>query len=410
MNRIEAAIAWRYLRTRRREKFISVTAVFSFIGIALGVATLIIVTSVMNGFREEFSSKIVGFNGHLTAYIRNANLDVDDTVNKIESMSGVVSAIPVIERHALSSNGRQIRGAMVCGISKNDLKKYKLVSEGIVHGQLNEFGDESIIIGNSLADIFNSHQQSDVTILTPEMDETGLGMFPIKKTFKLVATFKSGMHEYDSSAAIIPLEMAQKLFNIEGASNILIFAKNDTNLRAIKDDIVKTFGANLHVVDWLQNNSAFMNAVKVERNVMFLILTLITLVASFNIISCMIMMVKDKERDIAILKTLGFTNSAIMRIFFMIGSAIGVLGTLLGAICGVLFSLNIDSIKRGLEYLLSINLFQAEVYFLTELPSVIHYSDVAVVVLCALFISCLATIYPSIKASKLSPAEVLKYE
>lgn len=405
----ELIVAWRYLRARRREKFISVTAIFSFLGLALGVATLIIVTSVMNGFREEFSSKIMGFNGHLTAYVDDNEENIEQVVKQIEAIKGVKSAIPVIERHALSSNGRQIRGALVCGISKENLAKYKLVSDNITLGNIDKFNDEnSVFVGSSLLNIFHISSGTDLTVLTPEFDETGLGMFPIKKTFNVVGAFKTGMHDYDSNAIVVPIKMAQALFNVAEASNILIFADDAKNIQQIKEDVSEI--NNLTVVDWMQNNSAFMNAVKVERNVMFLILTLITLVASFNIISSMIMLVKDKERDIAILKTLGFSSASITRIFFMIGSCIGVLGTLIGAIGGILFAENIDHIRKWLEGYLDTNLFAGEVYFLTNLPSSIDYFDVSIIVIFALIISGLATIYPSRKAGKLAPAEVLKYE
>ncbi len=411
MNIAEFIIAWRYLKTRRSEKFISITAVFSFIGVALGVATLIIVTSIMNGFQEEFSSKIVGFNGQLTCYVRDANLDIDLVVDDLEKINDIHTAIPVVERHALSSNGKQIRGTLICGISKKSLAKYKLISNNIVAGNISNFNDENtIIIGNSLADIYNSRISQELTVLTPEMEETGFGMFPLKKTLKLIGTFQSGMHEYDSNAAIIPIEIAKKLFNVNCATNILVFTNRGANIDEIRVEIQKRYNSSLKVVDWLQNNSAFMNAVKVEKNVMFLILTLITLVASFNIISCMIMLVKDKERDIAILKTLGFSNYSILRIFFMIGSAIGVMGTLLGAIGGITFAVNIESIRRCLERILSTNLFSGEVYFLTQLPCLIDYSVIFFICLFALLISCLAALYPAIKASKLAPAEVLKYE
>lgn len=410
MNIAEYIVALRYLVSKRREKFISVTAIFSLIGIALGVAALIIVTSVMNGFRKEFSDKVINFNGNLTAYVMDMNLDIPDTVTTIEKIEGIEHAIPMIERHALISNDNQIRGMLVYGISKDDLHKYMILRDGICAGSLEKFNSEnSAILGSALSQKLRMSVGGEICILAPELDDTGLGLFPVKKTFNLVAKFKSGMYEYDSNVAIIPIEIAQKLFNIN-ASGILIYTKSNTDVGNIKKQISNLFGDKLHVTDWMKNNSAFMNAVKVERNVMFLILTLITLVASFNIISCMIMLVKDKSKDIAILKTLGFSNHAIMRIFFMIGSAIGVIGTTIGAIAGILFSENIESIRRCIESLLSTDLFSAEVYFLTQLPSAIDYLDVLYIVCIALFLSCLATIYPARKAGSLQPAEVLKYE
>lgn len=411
MNIAEFLIAWRYIRARRREKFISVTALFSFIGIVLGVATLIIVTSVMNGFHDEFSSAVAKFNGNLMVYLKGDEPFYRDIVAKIEAIDGVDAAIPVIERHALSSNGRQVRGTIVCGIDSKDLQKYKLIKSGISSCNISKFNDfDTAIVGEGLCNVYNIIVGNTLTIMTPELEETGIGAFPIKKTLSCVATFRSGMHEYDSNAVIIPLNTAQKLFSVSGVSNVMVFTAKDVNVAKVKKEVTAICGDTMRVVDWEQVNSSFMNAIRVERNVMSIILTLITLVASFSIISCMIMLVKDKERDIAILKTIGMSDNAILRIFFMIGSSIGIFGTLIGGICGVLFSVHIDAIKKILERLLAVDLFPAEVYFLTKLPSSVDYFDVLFILVFAVIISCLATLYPAIKASKLQPAEVLKYE
>lgn len=411
MNAVEFLIAWRYIKSKRREKFISATAVFSLLGVIIGVATLIIVTSVMNGFKEEFTSKVIGFNGHLSLNSIGQDFEPENIVKKIEKIDGVKAAVPVIERQALVSNNSQVMGTLVIGISQKDLPKYSLISKNIKLGNIAGFReDNSIIVGNSLAEKFRSKFNGELVILTPRFDESAFGSIPRKKTFSLVATFSSGLGEYDSRVTIIPISMAKTLFKIPvPATTILVFAENPMKLDSIREQL-ETIARNLFSIsDWQHSNSAFMQAINVERNVIFLILTLITLVASFNVISCMIMLVRDKEREIAVLKTMGVSKNAITRIFFMIGSSIGLLGTVIGASCGLAFSLNIEQIRKFLERLLEMNLFPEEVYFLTQLPSIVDSRDVIVIICFALLTSCLATLYPARKASKIKPAEILRY-
>lgn len=407
----EFAIAWRYLRAKRREKFISAIGFFSLIGIALGVATLIIVTSVMNGFHKEFMDRVIGFNGHITMTFLQDTPDYGDIAEKVRKIPAVVQAIPVIERQALISNGDNVRGTLCHGISQADLTQKKLIFENIVRGDLANFSEEdSIILGDSLARKSRLNIGSDVVMIVPKIDETGLGFIPRKKTFKLAATFKSGMHEYDTSVSFIPLEMSQKLFKIrDSVSSISIFLNDPMKIRDVLGEIERSYGDRVHLTDWQQSNSAFMRAVDIERNVMFLILTLITLVASFNIISCMIMMVKDKEKDIAILRTVGMARKSVMRIFFMVGASIGVLGTILGTILGLLFSLNIERIQAAVEKLAGTSVFSPEVYFLTQLPSLLQAQDVLTTVAVALALSCLSTLYPARRASRIEPVEILRW-
>ena len=411
MFKTELAITWRYIQSRGREKFISITAMFSLLGVALGVATLIIVTSVMNGFRQEFTERIIGFNGHISMHAIGSLSNYQDIATQLVGIPGVKSATPEIERNALISNTQSVRGTLCYGIASEDLQKKELIAQNIVQGNLKDFSRENaIILGESLAARSNLHIGSDVIVIVPELDETGIGLIPRKKTFKLIGTFKSGMHEYDMNVSFISLSMAQKLFKLPNRiSSISVFVDDPMKIATAKKSIMGKFQEKFRIIDWKNNNSSFMKAIEIERNVMYLILALITLVASFNIISCMIMLVKDKEKDIAILRTIGLKQASIMRIFFMVGASIGTTGTLLGAIAGVLFSANIKTIQAALEATFSAQLFSPEVYFLTTLPSILFPSDVIITVLISLLLSCLSTIYPSRKASKVNPTEILKY-
>jgi lipoprotein-releasing system permease protein len=407
----ELLLAWRYLKSKRKEKAISAIAGFSIIGIILGVATLIVVTSVMNGFRKEFTQRVIGFNGHVVLHPIKPAVNYSQTAKEILCIKGATQAVPIVERQALISGDRTVRGTLIYGISCDDLKKKDLISKNIVGGNLKDFNQErAIILGESLARRSNVCVGNKVVVITPEMDETGFGVVPRKKTFTLVAIFNSGMHEYDNSVSYISLDIAQKLFKMQNSvTGISVSVDNPLKLSNVKKEIERKFSDSYRITDWQSSNSSFMKAVEIERNVMFLILTLITLVASFNIISCMIMLVKDKEKDIAILRTIGLTRAAVTRVFFMTGASIGIFGTLVGALAGVAFSLNIRKIQELLDALLKTKVFSPEVYFLTHLPSLLDATDVVVTLAVSLSLSCLATIYPARKAGRLNPTEILRY-
>lgn len=408
---IEISIAWKYIRSKSREKAISVIGGFSLAGIALGVATLIVVTSVMNGFRKEFTERIIGFNGHIALQPLNKSSDYQKTRLDLLHQKSVKQVVPMIEKHALISTERAVGGSLVCCIDANDLHEKKLISDNIVRGELTAFtGENCIVLGDALANKMHVAIGDPVVLVVPKMENTSLGKFPRKKTFHVVAMFKSGMHEYDSNVVYIPISMGQKLFRMKDSVSVLsIFTENPLQLNDLKCFLLRNYSSNFIITDWQSSNSSFMRAIEIERNVMFLILTLITLVASFNIISCMIMLVKDKERDIAILRTIGFTRSGIMQIFFMAGISIGVTGTIIGTILGLVFSINIQKIQIIIEKLFHTQVFSPEVYFLTNLPSVIVPNDVITTISVSLFLSCIATLHPARKASKLNPIEILRY-
>jgi lipoprotein-releasing system permease protein len=365
----------------------------------------------MNGFRKEFTERVIGFNGHIAMYPLEDEMDYEGSLRDIASVQGVKQAIPLIERHALISNGKTVVGSLCNGISPEDLLKKNIIAENIVDGNIENFSEENwIIVGESLARRSHLRIGGDVVVIVPEFDESGLGFVPRKKTFQLAAVFRSGMHEYDKSVSFISLEMAQKLFKMPNAiGTISVFLEDLLAMPQVKAELTKKFPIEFHITDWQNSNSSFMKAVEIERNVMFLILTLIILVASFNIISCMMMLVRNKEKDIAILRTIGMSRSSVSRIFFLAGTFIGVAGTTVGAILGLLFSMNIQKIQALLESLLSVRVFSPEVYFLTHLPSLLRPIDVIVTVMVSLLLSCLSTIYPARKASRLNPVEILRY-
>ncbi len=405
-------VAMRYLRARRQEGFISVIAWFSLIGIALGVATLIIVMSVMNGFRQELLTRILGLNGHLSIYGQNYELTgYDPLAEKARKIADVVAVTPIVEGQVMATARGVAKGAVVRGIRPRDLVRRALVAENIHSGSLAEFKDDRVLIGNRLASRLGLVVGDQITLISPKGNVTAFGTVPRMRAYRLAGTFEVGMHEYDSSFIFMPLKTAQVYFRLPGAvTNLEIFIDDPDHARQVGRKIMAATGGKGRIHDWQQANSSFFNAIQVERNVMFLILTLIIVVAAFNIISSMIMLVKDKGKDIAILRTMGATQGMIMRIFFLSGASVGIIGTIAGFGLGLAFTDNIETIRQWIQTLTGSELFAAEIYFLSQLPAVVDPKEVMVVVLMGLGLSFLATLYPSWRAARLDPAEALRYE
>src|SRR3989338_2180507 len=412
---LEFLIAFRYLKSKRKEGFISVIAIFSFIGIMIGVATLIIVMSVMNGFRYELINRILGINAHLTVYSHNHQIaDYEKILAQIKEIPGVKFANALIESQAMLSSPDKNIGGLIRGIKIDDLKNKTLIAKNITAGDLGKLSKRDVVVvGSAVAQNLNLRIGDPLKIISAETNQSIIGTIPRIKTYEVAGVFDSGMYEYDSTMVFMNFEMAQIHFRFPNSvSAIEIFAKDATKLDEIKEQLfqILAHGQNLYMTDWQQANSGFIDALKVESTVMFLILTLIILVAAFNIISSMIMLVNDKNKNIALLRTLGMSKSSVMRIFLICGSSIGVIGTLLGLTIGVLFFANIDEIKRWLESITDTSLFNPTIYFLSTLPSKIFVSDVILITGMTLILSFLATLYPAYKASKSNPAEILRYE
>ncbi|WP_426957728.1 lipoprotein-releasing ABC transporter permease subunit [Muricoccus radiodurans] len=410
----ERAVAFRYLRARKGERFVSVIAIFSLVGIALGVATLIIVMSVMNGFRQELLGRILGLNGHLGVYAADSGglRDFDDIAARLRSVPGVVSATPIVEGQVLfTSDNGGATGGLARGIRPEDLRARPLIANNIRAGDLSRFtGDDAIVIGQRLARRLNINIGDRITLVSPQGRTTVMGTVPRLRAYEVVATFEAGMQEYDSSYVFLPLQAAQVYFqHRDTATQVEVFVDDPANVRRVTRPIYEALrGRPVRVLDWQDYNSSFFNAVQVERNVMFVILTLIIIVAAFNIVSSLIMLVKDKGRDIAVLRTVGATRGAILRIFLLAGASIGVAGTVIGFLIGLVFCLNIENIRQVLQSLTGRELFSAEIYFLTRLPAVVNPMEVAQVVGMGLGLSLLATIYPSWRAARLDPVEGLR--
>ncbi|MFG1357819.1 lipoprotein-releasing ABC transporter permease subunit [Xanthobacter pseudotagetidis] len=409
----EWMLSLRYLRARRKEGFISVIAGFSFLGIVLGVATLIIVMAVMNGFRQELLSKILGLNGHvLMQPLESPLTDYQAVAERISKLNGVRLAVPLVEGQALASSPFGASGVLVRGMSEQSLRGLPSVSGHLVGGTLENFDrGQGLAIGKRLADQLSLRVGDNITLVAPRGAVTPMGTSPRIKVYKVAAIFEIGMSEYDSAFVFMPLPEAQAYFNRNGdVSAIEIYVDNPDDVEELRGAIQAAAQRPAYLVDWRRRNATFFNALQVERNVMFLILTLIVLVAALNIVSGLIMLVKDKGHDIAILRTMGATQGAIMRVFLITGAAIGVVGTFVGLILGVVVCLNIESIRQFISWLTATELFSPELYYLSRLPAQMNVGETTSVVVMALVLSLLATLYPSWRAARLDPVEALRYE
>jgi lipoprotein-releasing system permease protein len=404
-------LALRYLRTRRKKSIVSVIAGFSLAGIAVGVAALIIVMAVMNGFRKELFDKILGLDGHVI--VRPAEGDFTGyaaVADRLKAVPGVVNALPIIEGQVLATS--QLGGVSplrVRGIRGADLKALEGVASKIRFGTLDGFDEGGgLALGIRLASALNAVVGDEITLTSVQTIPTPIGNMPRRKTYPVRAVFESGASE-DATVAFMPLAEAQKFFQVPGAAQVMeVLISNPDMVDAVKPGLEQAAGANMVLTDWRQRNATYYNALTIERNAMFVVLGLIVLVAAFNIIAGLIMLVKDKSRDVAILRTMGATRGTVMRVFFITGAGIGIAGASIGLVLGVVICLNLERIRVGLTGISSV--FDPLAYFLKQMPARMDPWEVTAVMLMALVLALLATIYPSWQAARLDPVAALRYE
>jgi len=406
---LEKEITFRYLKTRKKDGFLNIISIFSFIGISLGVAVLIIVMSVMNGFRTELISKIVGFNAHVTVkpYENSISLDkLNDNNLKLISKELIFSN----SGEAIVISKDYTKGLVLRGYSSKNFPKLDVVKKGKLIGKPNQLLNNSISIGKELSFNLGLNIGDRVSIMSPVGIETIIGSLPKQETFIISSIFDSGLADFDANIAFINLDTLENFFNLDKEKrNLEIYLNNPSNIDEIKNQIQKIFN-NEFVYTWADMNSSLFSALKVERNVMFIILSLIIIVAAFNIISGLTILVKNKTRDIAILKSIGVLNKSIIKIFFLVGIIIGTTATFFGIFLGVMFSLYIENLREFLSNTFDISLFPEEIYFLSTMPSEINPKSIFIISLCSIFITIIVSIFPAIKASKLDPVKGLKYE
>jgi lipoprotein-releasing system permease protein len=409
----EWMLSMRYLRSRRREGFISFIAGLSFVSLMIGVAALIIVMAVMNGFRKELLDKILGLNGHLLIQPIDSPLtDWDPVAARVSQVPGVRLAEPVVEGQALASSPFNANGVLVRGIRGADLARLGSIANNIQAGTLDGFDQgQGVAIGQRLAEQLSLQVGDNLTLVSPKGASTPMGITPRIKPYKIAAIFKIGMSEYDAAFVFMPLKEAQAYFNRNGdVTAIEVFVDNPDRVLGFRKLIADAAQRPIFMVDWRQRNATFFGALQVERNVMFMILTLIVLVAALSILSALTMLVKEKTRNIAILRTMGVSQGAVMRIFLMTGTAIGVVGTLAGFIVGTVFCIYIENLRQFLSWLTATELFPPELYFLSKLPAEMDVGETTAVVVLALALSFLATLIPSWRAARLDPVEALRGE
>jgi lipoprotein-releasing system permease protein len=412
----ERMVAGRYLRARKGERFVSIIAIFSLVGIALGVATLIVVTSVMSGFQVELVSRILGVNGHITvqAYAGQKLDNYPSLVDQIRALPDVASVTPVLDGQALlSTEGGGARGGLVRGISLDDLRALHPISDHIVAGSLADFtGDDAIVVGIGLANTYRLHVGSPLTLISPDGAATAFGTIPRVRAYKVMAIFDAGLNDYNSSVVFLPLAAAQIFFQKPSAiTGIEIRLHDPDRVNAVGAQLAPMLqGRPVYARDWRHANDTIIGVLQVQKDTMFIVLGMIVLVAAFNVVSSLIMLVKDKRADIAVLRTIGASSFAVLRIFLMCGAFVGVSGTVIGTVIGVVFCHYIHPIQHFIERISGGQVFDASVFMLTELPNVIDWGDVARVVALGLVLSLLATVYPSWRAARTDPVEALRHE
>ena len=405
---LEKEITLRFLKARKKDGFLNVISIFSFIGIGLGVAVLIIVMSVMNGFRTELINKIVGFNSHITVNPYQNKIEIDEINQNLKRIS---------KNLILSNSGESIiirndtsKGILLRGYQSNDFSKLKIFENKLFLGNNEILSKNYISIGKELSFTLNLDIGDSVTLMSSVGVETIIGNLPKQKTFVVSSVFESGMTEFDNNIAFINLETLEEFFNLsEKDRNLEIYLKNPKNIEYQKTIVQNNFPNDL-VYSWSDMNSSLFSALKVERNVMFIILSLIIIVAAFNIISGLTILVKNKTRDIAILKSIGVLNKSIVKIFFLIGIIIGTSATIFGIILGVTFSMYIENFRQFLSSIFDISLFPEEIYFLSTMPSEINSFSIFIISMCSILITIIVSIFPALKAAKLDPIKSLKYE
>ncbi len=425
-SKFERMLALRYLQARRKEGFINIISLLSFLGILLGVATLVVVLAVFNGFHKELLDKVLGFSGHATVFRQNLEpmLDYKEIMERIRAVPGVSRVTPLLEGQGMASSTKTSTGALVRGISEVDLKQLKSINNSDLRtaiktpGTLDEAPtldgfdkSEGVIIGERLAWRHQLGLGSALTLISPNGPETVLGNTPTIRDYTVVGIFKMGMSEFDEGVVYLPFSEAQDFLSVnEGTSGLEITVQDPEKILEMQPQLLNTIGADTSLQTWRERNATFFGALVIQRNVVMIVVSMIVLVAALNIISGLIMLVKDKSSNIAILRTMGATSSSILRVFFMTGAAIGVVGTLAGLIVGLLLAWNIDGVRKAIEFVTGVDPFSADIYLINKLPAIVDPTETTMVVLMALVISFLATIYPSWKAAKLDPVEALRYE